>query len=65
MNAPPPPPKDDGESLFTMLIASGPFTRDAELQYEPWQSLAKVISNESPDAVLLVSTILRKSVQER
>lgn len=56
MNDPPSPLKEDGESSFTMLIASGPFTQDADLQYRPWQNLAKVIGKESPGAVLLVST---------
>ena len=55
MNGPPPPPKEDGESSFSMFIASGPFTPDADLQYKPWQNLAQAISKESPDAVLLVS----------
>jgi hypothetical protein len=63
MNGPPPPPKEDGESSFSMLIASGPFTQDADLRYRPWQNLAQVISKESPDAVLLVSTSLYESTQ--
>ena len=65
MNGPPPPPKEDGESSFSMLIASGPFTPDADLQYRPWQHLAQVISKESPDAVLLVGARLYKSVRDR
>ena len=55
MNGPPPPPKEDVESPFCMLIASGPFTQDTDLQYRPWHNLAKIISKESPDAALLVS----------
>ena len=58
MNGPPPPPKEDGESSFSMLIASGPFTPDTDLQYKPWQNLARVISKESPDTVLLVGARL-------
>lgn len=64
MNGPPPPPKEDGEGSFTMLIASGPFTQDADLQYGAWKNLVKVIRKESIDVVLLVSTGLRASAQE-
>jgi len=64
MNAPPPPPKEDGESSFSMLIASGSFTPDADLRYGPWENLAQVISKESPDTVLLVGARLYESAQE-
>jgi DNA polymerase alpha subunit B len=65
MNGPPPPPKEDGESSFSMFIASGPFTPDTDLEYTAWQNLARVISKESPDTVLLVGARLHKSVRER
>jgi hypothetical protein len=65
MNGPPPPPKEDGEGAFTMLIASGPFTQDTDLRYGPWKTLAKVIGNEPVDAVLLVGISFHKSAQER
>lgn len=65
MNHPPSPPKEDRESPFTMLIASGPFTQDADLQYKPWKNLAKNILKEGIDAVLLVSIYIRETVQER
>ena len=58
MNGPLPPLKEDSEGSFSMLIASGPFTPDADLQYRPWQSLTQVISKESPDTVLLVGARL-------
>ena len=61
MNPPPPPPKEDDESSFSMLIASGPYSQDADLQYRPWQNLVKAISKESPDTALLVSLSLHKS----
>ena len=63
MNGPLPPPKEDDESSFSMLIASGPFTPDTDLQYRPWQNLAQVISKESPDTVLLVGGALHESMQ--
>ena len=65
MNGPSPPPKEDGESSFSMLIASGPFTTDTDLQYRPWESLTQVISKESPDTVLLVGARLYKFMQGR
>ena len=64
MNAPPPPPKEDGESSFSMLIASGPFTPDADLRYKPWENLVQAISKESPDTVLLVGARFYEYVQE-
>jgi len=64
MNAPSPPLKEDGESSFSMLIASGPFTPDADLRYKPWENLAQVISKESPDTVLLVGAKFYEFVQE-
>jgi len=64
MNGPPPPLKEDGESSFSMLIASGPFTPDTDLQYRPWKNLAHVISKESPDMVLLVGVTVHKFTHE-
>ena len=63
MNGPSPPPKEDDECSFSMLIASGPFTQDTDLQYRPWQTLRQVVSKESPDVVLLVSARFYTSVQ--
>lgn len=65
MNDPTQPPKEDIENSFSMLIASGPFTQDVDLQYRPWHNLAKVISKEAPDTVLLVGACPRKYKQER
>ncbi|KAF9651371.1 DNA polymerase alpha, subunit B [Thelephora ganbajun] len=61
MNGPPSPPKEDSESSFNMLIASGPFTPDADLQYRPWQNFVQVISKESPDTVLLLGPFVDSS----
>ena len=63
MNGPPPPPKGDGESSFSMFIASGPFTTDTDLEYTPWKNLVRVISKESPDTVLLVGARLHEYVR--
>ncbi|OCH91876.1 DNA polymerase alpha subunit B [Obba rivulosa] len=45
---------EDGQSSFTMHIACGPFTSDADLEYAPWYSMLSRIKNEKPLVVLLV-----------
>ena len=39
---------------FSMVIASGPFTPDADLSYKPWRALLEKLKLSKPAVVLLV-----------
>ena len=42
------------DTSFSMVIASGPFSPDADLLYKPWKSLLKTLKSQKPAVVLLV-----------
>lgn len=44
-----------GDTSFSMCIASGPFTPDADLSYKPWHALLDTIKTTKPAVLLLVS----------
>ncbi|KAI0785210.1 DNA polymerase alpha/epsilon subunit B-domain-containing protein [Abortiporus biennis] len=46
------------ESAFTMFVAAGPFTSDADLQYKPWQAMLAKVKSEQPDVVLLIGPFI-------
>ncbi|KAI0720520.1 DNA polymerase alpha, subunit B [Cerioporus squamosus] len=45
---------ENSESQFSMLVASGPFTGDSDLQYQPLQSLVAKLKVAKPAVTLLV-----------
>ncbi|KIJ59480.1 hypothetical protein HYDPIDRAFT_100652 [Hydnomerulius pinastri MD-312] len=49
----PSPPLNDASTAFSMCIACGPFTPDADLEFKPWMSLLTNLKSTKP-AVLLV-----------
>jgi hypothetical protein len=42
------------DSSFSMCIASGPYTPDADLHYKPWHRFLDIIKSQKPTVVLLV-----------
>lgn len=44
-----------GDTSFSMCIAGGPFTPDADLSYKPWHTLLDTIKTTKPAVLLLVS----------
>lgn len=42
------------DTSFSMVIASGPFSPDADLLYKPWKSLLKTLKSQKPAVVLLI-----------
>jgi hypothetical protein len=46
---------EPGDSAFSMCIASGPFTPDADLNYKPWQTLFESLKTTKPTVLLLVN----------
>ncbi|KAG5645477.1 hypothetical protein DXG03_006022 [Asterophora parasitica] len=55
-----PNPKTDpgSDTLFSMCIASGPYTPDSDLSFKPWHALLKAIRNDKPTAVLLMGPFI-------
>lgn len=49
-----------GLGSFTMCIACGPFTTDADLNYKPWIDLVKKLKVERPAVLLLASEAFYK-----
>lgn len=47
---------EPGDSAFSMCIASGPFTSDADLNYKPWQTLYETLKTTKPAVLLLVNS---------
>jgi hypothetical protein len=43
----------DGNPM-SVLVASGPYTVDSDLEYEPLQALLEMAARERPDVVVLV-----------
>lgn len=42
---------------FSMCVACGPYTLDADLSYKPWHAFLKTIKTNKPAVVLLVNSI--------
>ncbi|ETW81536.1 hypothetical protein HETIRDRAFT_317937 [Heterobasidion irregulare TC 32-1] len=42
------------DTSFSMVIASGPFSPNADLLYKPWKSLLKTLKLQKPAVVLLI-----------
>lgn len=45
---------ESGDTSFSMCIASGPFTPDADLKYTAWQTLIESLKTSKPTVLLLV-----------
>ncbi|KII90842.1 hypothetical protein PLICRDRAFT_137336 [Plicaturopsis crispa FD-325 SS-3] len=45
---------DPGDTSFSLVIASGPFTLDTDLKYKPWHTLLDNIKSTKPAAILLI-----------
>ncbi|RDX53350.1 DNA polymerase alpha, subunit B [Lentinus brumalis] len=50
--------KSEGESQFSMFVASGPFTGDSDLHYRPLQSLVAKLKSAKPAVALLVGPFI-------
>ncbi|KAG6840795.1 hypothetical protein C0991_004267 [Blastosporella zonata] len=45
-------------TLFSMSIACGPYTLDADLLYKPWRALIKALKTDKPTVVLLMGPFI-------
>ncbi|OBZ68666.1 DNA polymerase alpha subunit B [Grifola frondosa] len=45
---------ESGDSSFSMCIACGPFTPDADLKYKPWNNLIVQLKAKKPTVILLL-----------
>ncbi|KAF5382643.1 hypothetical protein D9615_002794 [Tricholomella constricta] len=56
----PNPKADPGGSdiPFSMCIASGPYTPDADLSYKPWRALIAALKNDKPAVTLLIGPFI-------
>lgn len=50
-----PPQVEQEGSPFSMVIACGPYTPDADLSYSPWRALLSKLKSTKPAVTLLVS----------
>ncbi|KAH7885091.1 DNA polymerase alpha, subunit B [Phlebopus sp. FC_14] len=57
INAPSPPPSDPN-ATFSMCIACGPFTADADLEYKSWTKFLDVLRSTRPAVVLLLGPFI-------
>ncbi|KAJ3474581.1 hypothetical protein NLI96_g12377 [Meripilus lineatus] len=53
-----PPPKSTKHEPFSMLIASGPYTSEADFEFKPWDTFVKRMEHDLPDVVLLIGPFL-------
>ncbi|KAL0952801.1 hypothetical protein HGRIS_007026 [Hohenbuehelia grisea] len=49
---------DSGFAPFSMLVAAGPYTADADLQFKPWKALLGKIKASKPDVVVLLGPFI-------
>lgn len=54
-SAPPPLPTGTPDRQFTMCVAAGPYTADADLEFSAWESLLKRARSTKPSVICLVS----------
>jgi DNA polymerase alpha subunit B len=47
---------------FSVYIACGPYTLDADLSYKPWRAFLKTIKTSKPTVVLLVGSISSRGI---
>ncbi|KAH8104494.1 DNA polymerase alpha, subunit B [Cristinia sonorae] len=50
--------EEDLKPAFSMCIACGPYTTDADLKFRPWQVLLAKLKEEKPDVILLAGPFL-------
>lgn len=46
-----------GGAPLAVIVAAGPYTLDADLEYAPLQALMEVVAREQPDLLILVSLL--------
>lgn len=44
----------ESSDSFTVAVACGPYTADADLKYEPWKQLLTKWKEEKPEVIVLV-----------
>ncbi|THH15359.1 hypothetical protein EW146_g5105 [Bondarzewia mesenterica] len=49
---------DSRDTSFSMVIASGPYTPDADLRYQPWLTFLQSIKSQKPTLVLLIGPFI-------
>ncbi|BGP14896.1 DNA-directed DNA polymerase alpha subunit pol12 [Rhodosporidiobolus nylandii] len=54
-------PKELGGNPMSVLVASGPYTVDSDLEYEPLQALLELAQGEKPDVVILTGPFIDAS----
>ncbi|KAI0057842.1 DNA polymerase alpha subunit B [Artomyces pyxidatus] len=56
-----PTKQEPRDSSFSMVVASGPYTADADLRYTPWSSLQQQLLSQKPAVVLLIGPFVDSS----